>query len=78
VPKSAVVTDKGEQVVFVAADTTAERRVVRVGFQDDLNAELLEGLRAGEPVVVQGQRSLKHGQRLRILEKMVFDAKTAD
>lgn len=72
VPKSAVMTDKGERVVFVAADSTAERRVVEVGFEDDRNAQIVAGLAPGEPVVVQGQRALKHGQRLRILEKVVY------
>jgi membrane fusion protein (multidrug efflux system) len=68
VPKIAVVTEKGEQVVYVAADTTAERRVVEVGFEDDESAEILDGVSAGEPVVVKGQRSLKHGSAIKILE----------
>ncbi len=72
VPKEAVVTDRGDQVVFVAADSTAERRVVQVGFQDDEHAEILSGLAAGDRVVVQGQRSLKHGSPLKIMDKMNF------
>ncbi len=74
VPKAAVITDRGERVVFVATDSTAERRVVQVGFEDDTNAQVVDGLRPGEPVVVQGQRSLKHGQRVRLLEKVAFTA----
>ena len=57
-----------DQIVYVAADSTAERRVVEVGFTDDENAEILTGLAAGERIVVKGQRSLKHGTPLRILE----------
>jgi membrane fusion protein (multidrug efflux system) len=68
VPKIAVVTDRGDQVVYVAADSTAERRVVEVGFQDDDHAEILSGLDAGEQVVVKGQRTLKHGAPIKILE----------
>ncbi|MGD8395443.1 MAG: efflux RND transporter periplasmic adaptor subunit [Candidatus Eiseniibacteriota bacterium] len=68
VPKIAVVTDRGDQVVFVAADSTAERRVVEIGFQDADHAEILSGVAPGEPVVVKGQRSLKHGAAIRILE----------
>jgi membrane fusion protein (multidrug efflux system) len=75
VPKGAVVTDRGEQIVYVAAaDTTAERRVVTTGFQDETHAEILSGLGAGEPVVIQGQRSLKPGAPLKLLEKMTFEA----
>ncbi len=73
VPKSAVISDKGEQVVFVAADSTAERRVVEIGFQDDRRIEISGGLREGERIVVQGQRSLKDGQPLHILQPTRFE-----
>jgi len=76
VPKIAVVTDRGEQVVYVAADSTAERRVVEVGFQDDDNAEIVSGVEPGQPVIVKGQRSLKHGQRIKILDEGVAEADT--
>lgn len=69
VPKIALVNDRGEQVVFVAqADTTAERRVVEVGFQDDQNAEILTGVTLGDRVVVKGQRSLKNGAAIKVLD----------
>ncbi len=67
IPKIAVFTDRGDQVVYVAADSTAERRVVEVGFQDDVNAEILSGVHSGEHVVVKGQRSLKHGAAIKVL-----------
>ncbi len=68
VPKIAIVTDRGERVVYVAAaDSTAERRVVEVGFEDDENAEIISGVNEGQSVVVRGQRSLKHGQSIKIL-----------
>ncbi len=71
VPRSAVVTEKGETVVYVAVGVekvTAERRQVEVGFTDEDRAEILAGVTAGERLVVKGQRSLKDGQALRILE----------
>lgn len=69
VPKIALVNDRGEQVVFVSqADTTAERRVVEVGFQDDQNAEILAGVTVGDRVVVKGQRSLKNGAAIKVLD----------
>jgi membrane fusion protein (multidrug efflux system) len=69
VPKIAVVNDRGEQIVYVSqADTTAERRVVEVGFQDDQNAEIIQGVTLGERVVVKGQRSLKHGAAIKVLD----------
>ena len=49
-------------------DPTAERRIVTVGFADDDHTQVLDGLAPGEHVVVKGQRSLKHGTALKILE----------
>lgn len=74
VPKAAVITDKGDRIVYVAADTTAERRVVEVGFQNEVQTEIASGLNPGEMVVIQGQRSLKDGQPLKILEPMTFES----
>jgi membrane fusion protein (multidrug efflux system) len=78
VPRTAVITDKGETIVFVAvagqpsdkgpAGTRAERRIVTVGFTDDDFTQIVSGLEPGENVVVKGQRSLKHGSPMRILE----------
>lgn len=73
VPRSAVITDKGEQIVYVALPgegqgSSAERRIVTVGFTDDDSAQITDGLAPGEQIVVKGQRSLKHGSPLKILE----------
>ncbi len=70
VPRIAVLTDKGETVVYTLAEgeePTAERRVVEVGFTDDDHAQILTGLASGDQVVVKGQRSLKNGSPLKIL-----------
>jgi membrane fusion protein (multidrug efflux system) len=72
VPRTAVITEKGETVVFVVAgdgeQTMAERRLVELGFTDPDHAEILSGVSEGERVVTKGQRSLKHGQQVRVLE----------
>jgi len=71
VPRIAVMSDKGESVVYTMTQDeipTAERRVVEIGFTDDDHAQILSGLAAGEPVVVKGQRSLKNGSPVKVLE----------
>jgi len=75
VPRGAVITEKGETFVYITADgegedakPTAERRLVTTGFADDDHMEILEGVAAGDRVVVKGQRSLKPGADLKILE----------
>jgi len=82
VPRGAVVTEKGETVIFVTGpapddgeeegegDATAERRVVEVGFTDDLHTQIVSGIAPGEKLVIKGQRSLKHGSLLKILEDL--------
>ena len=71
--RAAVITDKGETVVFVADrsgdEPQAERRVVTIGFTDDDHAQIVSGLESAEEVVTKGQRSLKHGTVLRILDE---------
>lgn len=73
VPRTAVISERGDFIVYVAADSTAERRVVQTGFEDDRQIEIVAGLTEGEQVVVQGQRSLKDGAAIRIMDAIVFD-----
>lgn len=74
VPKIAVFTDKGEEVAFVTADSTAARRVVVTGYRTDAETEILAGLTEGEFVVIQGQRSLEDGQTVRITAQRSYEA----
>lgn len=68
VPNLAVFEDKGERVVYVARDSVAERRPVEIGFIEETHTEIQKGLTPGEQVIVKGQRSLKDGAPIRILE----------
>jgi membrane fusion protein (multidrug efflux system) len=74
VPRVAVVSERGQQSVYVASGDTAQQRTVEVGFQDDESAEIVGGLDDGEMVVVQGQRALRDGQPIRILDRMDLDS----
>ena len=74
VPRVAVITDKGETVVFVEIGGRAERRTVATGFSDEAHFEIISGVQPGELVVVKGQRSLRHGQSVRVLEDASGDS----
>jgi len=119
VPRGAVLTEKGESVVYVVAEaeaegrgevsgenppggtppgapksakgpegaqgpegpkgaevggSIAERRMVELGFSDDRHTQILAGVQPGDRIVVKGQRSLKHGAPLKILEDDIADA----
>ena len=76
VPRIAVVTERGQRSVYVIDGATAHQRTVEVGFEDDVNAEILSGLGSGELVVVQGQRSLRDGQPVSVLDAIELDGPT--
>lgn len=60
VPSAAVQEVNGDSVVFVQRDTTHfEKRMVKVGERTEEQAQVLDGLRAGEKVVSNGSFHLK-------------------
>ncbi|MFP5504378.1 MAG: hypothetical protein ACLGIN_17980, partial [Candidatus Sericytochromatia bacterium] len=59
--KAALVTQDGQQGVFVTQEGAARFVPVRVGLIDDSHAELLEGPAVGTPVVTEGATTLKDG-----------------
>ena len=65
VPQEAVLSRAAGTVVFVdAGDGTAKEVPVAVGLRDGGRAEILSGLSAGDPVIVQGQTQLHDGRRI--------------
>jgi len=64
VPLSAIVREGDETAVFVAKDGKAERRAVRAGLSDAEHIEILDGLKAGEQVIVEGQAGLPDGSAI--------------
>ena len=61
VPAKALVREGEETAVFVAADGKAHRRAVVVGIIGATQVEILEGVKPGEPVIVDGQAGLPDG-----------------
>jgi len=74
VPRVAVVTERGQRSVYVVDGNTAHQRPVEIGFEDDFNAEITSGLEPGELVVIQGQRTLRDGQPVSVLDALQLDA----
>jgi multidrug efflux pump subunit AcrA (membrane-fusion protein) len=63
-----VIPEKGEHVVFVVENGRATRRVVRIESILGNEALIASGVRAGETVVVEGQRALEEGLRVSVVE----------
>ena len=66
VPLDAVVSFAGVTKVFVVEGDTAHARTVKTGRIQNGSQEILEGLKAGERVVVTGQGSLSDGAKVAI------------
>jgi membrane fusion protein, multidrug efflux system len=58
VPAEAIVREGEETAVFAVKDNKAERRAVVVGIVDAAHAEIREGVKEGEQVIVHGQAGL--------------------
>lgn len=69
VPAAAVQKEGDQQVVFVFAGETVERRAVQVGEEQGPDYEVIAGLSAGEQVVVVAPEGLADGDRVRIKSK---------
>ncbi|NNF05534.1 MAG: efflux RND transporter periplasmic adaptor subunit [Candidatus Eisenbacteria bacterium] len=78
VPKGSVFSDKGETVLYVAKDDQAERRVVTPGFENEAHTEIVEGIVDGEAVIVRGQRSLKDGNPIKVMEDKLLGSSKAN
>jgi RND family efflux transporter MFP subunit len=65
VPKSAVRSVDGKDVVFVMNEDRAERRAVKVGDADGDRVQVVAGLNAGERVIVDGPATLTDGERVK-------------
>jgi membrane fusion protein (multidrug efflux system) len=62
VPEYALLrTAEGDAFVFVADDDRVRKRSLRLGLNQGLFHEVLEGLVPGETVVVRGQRNIREG-----------------
>jgi cobalt-zinc-cadmium efflux system membrane fusion protein len=54
IPQNAVLNDSGKTIVFVAAGNGYQKREIHTGIQNGDRLEVVEGLSAGEKVVVKG------------------------
>ena len=67
IPRSAIVEEAGQSAVYVVDEDVAERRIIRTGYAEGGQIEVLEGLADSEEFVVVGQTSLKNGSRVSII-----------
>jgi len=69
IPEQALVPERSIQwVLVVGADNVVEQRLVETGRRRPGEVEILEGLEAGERVIVEGTQKARDGQVVRIIE----------
>jgi HlyD family secretion protein len=57
-----------QQVVLVGPHGTAQPRAVKVGIQNQQQAQITGGLKAGDTIVIVGQQGLKAGDKLTLVD----------
>jgi membrane fusion protein (multidrug efflux system) len=67
IPRRGVVADTGERFVFIAEADTVRKVEVKVGYEDEEFAEIVEGLQLGDSVVVAGAGGVRTGTKIKII-----------
>jgi RND family efflux transporter MFP subunit len=65
IPYAALLDDAGQSFVYVVAGGVAHRRDVKVGTASGDRVAVLEGLKPGEAVVVEGGTAIEDGMKVR-------------
>jgi len=68
VPQDAVLTRSGRKLVFVVEDGLAKWRYVEIGVENERFVEILDGVKAGEMVIVEGHFTMAHDARVAVRE----------
>jgi RND family efflux transporter MFP subunit len=66
VPQDAVLVRGGRKLVFVVEEGLAKWRYIEVGLENENYAEVLDGVKEGEKVIVEGHFTLAHDARVSI------------
>ncbi|PKL79278.1 MAG: hypothetical protein CVV25_08525 [Ignavibacteriae bacterium HGW-Ignavibacteriae-4] len=67
IPKDALLVRDRRNLVFVLEEKLARWKYVDIGEQNDLFIEILKGVVPGEDVIVEGQYTLAHDARVRVI-----------
>jgi len=68
VSDDALINSQGQQQVFVVNDGIIHKRPVKIGLEESVNNEVIEGLKPGDMVVVRGQELLRESMKVETQE----------
>jgi RND family efflux transporter MFP subunit len=69
VPQEAVLVRGGRKLVFVVEEDLAKWRYIEVGLENEDYAEVLDGVKEGEMVIIEGHFTLAHDARVRLAQE---------
>lgn len=72
IPFYSIISRNNEQYVFVERDGVAEKRSVKTGIMEEWMVEIIDGLEAGEHVVIEGHRDVEDGRKVKVV-KVITD-----
>lgn len=67
VPRAALLDDEGDPAVFVVRDNKVTRVPVKLGYLDGAWAEIRDGVKPGDQVVIAGKTALRDGSIVQVL-----------
>jgi len=68
VPTLTVVREGGDSFVFVLVGDTVEKRKIQLGRLNEMNQEVISGVKEGEQLVISGQNQLKDKEKVQLAE----------
>jgi RND family efflux transporter MFP subunit len=68
IPQEAVLVRSGRKLAFAVEDGLAKWRYLEIGLENEDYAEVLEGVKEGEPVIIEGHFTLAHDARVKIIK----------
>ena len=66
IPQDAVLVRSGRKLAFVVEEGLAKWRYIDVGLENENYAQVLDGIKEGESVIIEGHFTLAHDARVRI------------
>jgi membrane fusion protein, multidrug efflux system len=67
IPRTAIVSEDGQSLVFIVDGTKVKRVPITTGFVADGRAEIISGLTVGQQIVTLGQNALRDGSKVKVV-----------
>ncbi len=68
IPQDAVLSRSGRKLAFVVINDVAKWRYIEIGLENEKYAEVLDGIKEGELVLIDGHLTLAHDARVKIIQ----------